>query len=328
MIGDDERALFAETVRHAYQDAGPVPADAALTKTGWHDALAEWGGPAIQVILGEQGRACGTSSAVDDVLAFALGLDYGHALAQPALGTTTAPGTVSTDGLAVAGIGTARLTEAASTVVVASDSDDVWRAVVVPTEQVTATPLGGIDPDAGLLMVEAATIPSSAWADSPAVDWPAARAVLQTALACELVGLSRGMLALAREHAMSRIQFGRPVASFQAVRHRLVEAYLAIEAAEAATTACVDVLGTGAHDGLPAAHAAMAKALAGSAARTAARHCQQVLAGIGFTAEHPFHRYFRRALLLDDLAGSARTLTREIGSSAVDSRQVPWTLPL
>ncbi len=52
--------------------------------------------------------------------------------------------------------------------------------------------------------------------------------------------------------------------------------------------------------------AAMAKALAGRAARTAARHCQQVLAGIGFTTEHQFHRYVRRVLVLDQLFGSAR----------------------
>ena len=54
------------------------------------------------------------------------------------------------------------------------------------------------------------------------------------------------------------------------------------------------------------ATAAMAKAIAGRSARTAARHCQQVLAGIGFTTEHALHRYVRRVLVLDELFGSAR----------------------
>lgn len=57
----------------------------------------------------------------------------------------------------------------------------------------------------------------------------------------------------------------------------------------------------------------MAKAAAGHAALTAARHCQQVLGGIGFTAEHGLHRHVRRALVLDGLLGSARELTREAG---------------
>ena len=55
----------------------------------------------------------------------------------------------------------------------------------------------------------------------------------------------------------------------------------------------------------------MAKALAGRGARTAARHCQQVLAGIGFTTEHEFHRYVRRVIVLDQLFGTSRSLTRE-----------------
>ena len=64
------------------------------------------------------------------------------------------------------------------------------------------------------------------------------------------------------------------------------------------------------------------------AALTAARHCQQVLAGIGFTAEHPFHRYYRRILLLDQLFGSAHGLTRDFGEELLQSRQLPALLPL
>ena len=56
------------------------------------------------------------------------------------------------------------------------------------------------------------------------------------------------------------------------------------------------------------------------AALTAARHCQQVLGGIGFTAEHGLHRHVRRALVLDGLLGSARELTREAGALLVKER--------
>jgi hypothetical protein len=53
------------------------------------------------------------------------------------------------------------------------------------------------------------------------------------ALGWWLVGSSRAMLALARQHALDRVQFGRPIAAFQAVRHRLAETLVAIEGAEA-----------------------------------------------------------------------------------------------
>jgi hypothetical protein len=119
-----------------------------------------------------------------------------------------------------------------------------------------------------------------------------------------LVGVSRAMLALARQHALDRVQFGRPVASFQAVRHRLAETLVAIEGAEATLGAATDDFGS-----------LLAKAAAGRAALTAAKHCQQVLGGIGFTAEHGLHRHVKRALVLDGLLGSARELTREAGTA-------------
>ncbi|MCX5044214.1 acyl-CoA dehydrogenase family protein [Aldersonia sp. NBC_00410] len=123
------------------------------------------------------------------------------------------------------------------------------------------------------------------------------------ALAWWLVGTSRTMLALARSHALDRTQFGKPVAGFQAVRHRLAETLVAIEGAEATLAVANDDLG-----------ALLAKAAAGTAARTAARHCQQVLGGIGFTAEHALQGHIRRALFLDGLLGSSRELTREAGA--------------
>ncbi len=127
------------------------------------------------------------------------------------------------------------------------------------------------------------------------------------ALGWWLVGSGRAMLALARQHALDRTQFGRPVASFQAIRHRLAETLVALEGAEGTLVAA-------------AAEPAdlsflLAKAAAGQAALTAARHCQQVLGGIGFTAEHALHRHVKRALVLDAMLGSSRELLREAGAT-------------
>jgi hypothetical protein len=121
-----------------------------------------------------------------------------------------------------------------------------------------------------------------------------------------LVGTSRAMLSLACQHALGRMQFGKPVAAFQAVRHRLAETLVAIEGAEA-------TLNTEAVEATDLS-SLLAKAAAGHAALTAARHCQQVLGGIGFTAEHELHRHVKRALVLDGMLGSTRELTREAGS--------------
>lgn len=121
-----------------------------------------------------------------------------------------------------------------------------------------------------------------------------------------LVGSARAMLNLARQHALDRVQFGKPIASFQAVRHRLAETLVAIEGAEA-------TLGLPGTDN-PDLTAMLAKAAAGKAALTAAKHCQQVLGGIGFTAEHDLHHHVKRALVLDGLLGSSRELTRKAGA--------------
>lgn len=135
---------------------------------------------------------------------------------------------------------------------------------------------------------------------------PAALAAGRAAIGWWLVGTSRAMLALARQHALDRTQFGKPIASFQAIRHRLAETLVAVEGAEATLCAAGD-----APDDLAWL---LAKAAAGQAASTAAKHCQQVLGGIGFTAEHALHHHVKRSMILDALLGSSRELTREAGA--------------
>ncbi|MEU9242704.1 acyl-CoA dehydrogenase family protein [Streptomyces sp. NPDC048385] len=140
----------------------------------------------------------------------------------------------------------------------------------------------------------------------------------RVALGWWLLGTGQAMLALARRHVLDRSQFGRPLSSFQALRHRLAETYVALDGAEA-------VLHAAAGDDTSAL---LAKAAAGRAALTAARHCQQALGGIGFTAEHDLHRHVRRALVLDGLLGSARELTREAGGLLLREHGAPRLVDL
>jgi alkylation response protein AidB-like acyl-CoA dehydrogenase len=190
-------------------------------------------------------------------------------------------------------------------------------AFEVEAESVPQRLIAGIDPSLGLVEIRGAI---AGGRDAGAVDWRAAAALGQLALGHELVGASRRMLDLARQHALDRIQFGQPIAMFQAIRHRLAETLVAIEAAEA-------VLDAAWLEPSPQA-AAMAKASAGRGARLAARHCQQVLAGIGFTTEHDLHRYVRRIFVVEQILGATQRLTHELGRHLVEHRQLPALLAL
>lgn len=318
---------LAAGLRRALQHSEP---DAALAEFGWREALASEGLSVAGLLFTEQGQAGATSGALDDVLATALGWPAGPPVAVilPEYERTSAPAA----GDELRGLATARIARADTAVVVRGDGR-AHRAVAVPTEKLRRTPVAGLDPRLGLSMVE------GRWPDDRAgeeVDWVRARAVGQIMLAYELVGVSRAMLALARDHALMRTQFGRPIAAFQAVRHRLAECLVAIEAAQSALDVAFEAAAAnevaGPLPGIPKALAGplpgIAKALAGRAARTVARHCQQVLAGIGFTDEHALHGYVRRGLTLDGLFGSARTLTVELGEELLRTRRLPAAPPL
>jgi len=239
----------------------------------------------VSMLFELQGKANATSSALDIVFATMLGVDAPVVL--PPIGSYDQP--------RERGIGT-------------------FAFANTTRDGVTIRPVAGVDPTLGLVEVtgDLGAVRTSRWPDAVAAG--------QLALAHELVGASRAMLDLARQHAVERIQFGRPIASFQAVRHRLAESYVAIEAADAALDAAWQMDSP--------LTAAAAKAVAGRNARTVAKHCQQVLAGIGYTTELPFHRYFRRVLVLDGLLGDARTLTRTLGEELLKTRQLPPVLPL
>ncbi|MFI0350109.1 acyl-CoA dehydrogenase family protein [Actinomadura sp. 9N407] len=328
MMDAETDALLSQSLDRAFKGETATAVDASLEEIGWREALEEEGAAVIPLLFTRQGAANAASGALDDLLTGALGLPAGPdtAFVLPAFGTYAAPGSVRNGSLAVRGLGTVRMRGAARAVVVAED-DGALRAFVVETGELETRPVGGVDPRLGLVTVEGRGIAASGGADVTA-GWADALSAGRAALAHELVGVSRTMLRLAREHAVTRIQFGRPIGSFQAVRHRLADGLVAIESAEAAAGAAIEAAGPGPGVQVPATPAGMAKALAGRNARTVARHCQQVLAGVGFTEEHDFHHCFRRVLTLDGLLGDARSLTRELGEELLRDRRLPAAPPL
>jgi alkylation response protein AidB-like acyl-CoA dehydrogenase len=122
-------------------------------------------------------------------------------------------------------------------------------------------------------------------------------------LAMEEVGGAARCLDMAVEYAGQRIQFGRPIGSFQAIKHKLADMWMAVESAR---SLAYHAVWTAQHapDELPVA-AAMAQAAASDAFCFAAAECVHVHGGIGFTWEHDAHLYFRRAYASAVLFGDA-----------------------
>jgi alkylation response protein AidB-like acyl-CoA dehydrogenase len=122
------------------------------------------------------------------------------------------------------------------------------------------------------------------------------------ALAAEAVGGAESVLEMTVAHAKQRVQFGRPIGSFQAVKHRLADMMVLVEAGKSAVwyAACVadEIPGE-----LPEA-SAIAKAACSDAFVNCAGNAIQLHGGIGFTWEHDAHLYFKRARSTATLLGS------------------------
>jgi len=123
-------------------------------------------------------------------------------------------------------------------------------------------------------------------------------------LAFEQVGGAQASLEMATAYAKERFAFGRPIGSFQAIKHKLADIYIAIELARSNAYYGAWALSADAAE-LPLA-AATARVSATEAFDLAAKENIQTHGGIGFTWEADCHLYYRRARLLALTIGSAR----------------------
>jgi alkylation response protein AidB-like acyl-CoA dehydrogenase len=129
-------------------------------------------------------------------------------------------------------------------------------------------------------------------------------------LACEAVGAADRALERTVEYVRQREQFGRPIGSFQAVKHRLADVYVRVQAAR---SAAYYAAWSTAHDSRVGG-LAFAQAL--EALRTAAAEGIQLHGGIGFTWEHEAHLYFKRAAGDDLLLGPVHRLRAHAADAA------------
>ena len=148
--------------------------------------------------------------------------------------------------------------------------------------------------------------------------WDTLSTVLDLAavgLAAEQVGGAQMCLDMAVEYAKVRVQFGRPIGSFQAIKHKCADMLLEVESAKSAAYYagwCAAEM----NDELPST-ASLAKAYCSEAYFHAAAENIQIHGGIGFTWEHPAHLYFKRAksseLLFGDPTYHRELLAQRIG---------------
>jgi alkylation response protein AidB-like acyl-CoA dehydrogenase len=134
-------------------------------------------------------------------------------------------------------------------------------------------------------------------------------------LAAEQVGGAARVLAMAVDYAKIRVQFGRPIGSFQAIKHKCADMLLEVESAKSAAYYGLWAAATGS-DELPMV-ASLAKAYCSDAYLHCAAENIQIHGGIGFTWEHPAHLYLKRAktsqLLFGDPTYHREQLAQRVG---------------
>ncbi len=141
-------------------------------------------------------------------------------------------------------------------------------------------------------------------AEAAAGDPAELRRRLLAALALEAVGIGSKVTELAIAYVSEREQFGKKIGSYQAISHAVVDAYVAVELARSLAYWAAWAVAEG--DEQADLAVAAAKSQATEAAVLACEKSIQAHGGIGFTWEHPLHRYYKRALWLEGALGYGR----------------------
>ena len=174
----------------------------------------------------------------------------------------------------------------------------------------TRTPLKALDPTRKLARLELVGVEAELIGAEGAAAAPVARTLAQAAacLASEMVGGAERLRASALDFASLRMQFGRPIASFQSMKHKQADMLLEVELAKSAAYVAAQAAAADTED-MPAL-ASLAKAAASEAYLQTAIHTIQIHGGVGFTWDNDTHLWFKRAKSSEAFLGDP-TLHRE-----------------
>jgi alkylation response protein AidB-like acyl-CoA dehydrogenase len=143
------------------------------------------------------------------------------------------------------------------------------------------------------------------------------RTKLLAAYALEAVGIGTYAVQAAIAYVSEREQFGKKIGAYQAVSHSVVDAYVAVELGRSLAYSAAWAVAEG--DAQADMLAVAAKAQATEAAVAACERSIQVHGGIGFTWEHPLHRYYKRALWLEGALGYGREQRAQVAQFLLSS---------
>jgi alkylation response protein AidB-like acyl-CoA dehydrogenase len=233
------------------------------------------------------------------------GLVDGSAPAALVAGACTLAVTDGHDGPTVSGTVRPVLGLGTASVVLAPLDDGGW--CLLSPDDAVVTPLPGLDETRRLGQAVWAGTPLSPEARLAGAAGDDVRDLGLVLAAAEGAGVARWCLETASEYAKVRVQFGRPIGQFQAIKHALADMLVAVEqCAAVAWDAAAAWSGATAGDER-ALSAQVAGALTLDAVAHCAKRCVQILGGIGFTWEHDAHFYLKRAM-------ATRQLLAEVGS--------------
>ena len=196
---------------------------------------------------------------------------------------------------------------------------DATAWIVLDRREVDLRALPSFDRTSRLAEAEVDLVaPSGRWLVSDRVDAPLRLAeVLAGAMA---VGVAGWCVHTAAEYAKVRVQFGRPIGQFQAVKHRCADMRVDLEAARAAVWDAAAVFDDATEAGWDVAQGAAA-ALALDAGFRCAEDCIQVLGGIGYTWEHDAHLYLKRATALRSLLPGSNVARARVASAVASGQR-------
>jgi alkylation response protein AidB-like acyl-CoA dehydrogenase len=183
---------------------------------------------------------------------------------------------------------------------------------------ITVTPLGTIaDDHQSEVLFHDVEVPQAQILGAPGQGWPIVEHMRRygaVAVSAQMVGIAQQAFEISLNYVKTRVQFGRPVGSFQAVKHKLANMVIDVDGSRYVTYHAAWMLS----EGLPAEHAvAVAKAWTSEACRRVVRDAQQVHGGIGYTQEYDLQLYTRRAKAAEIAFDDADT-HREVVATSLD----------
>jgi len=260
----------------------PQLADGSLRATlAWCDASGQWGAEAVSATLGQRGDGLVLNGSCRYVV-------DGHT-ADLLIVAARAPGSAGVEGI--------------SLLLLPADTAGVTREWLPSMDQTRKL---------AELRFDNVALPASAVLGAQGAAWPALEktlALATIALAAEQAGGTQQILDMAVAYTRERQQFGRSIASFQAIKHKAADMMLKAEACKSAVyyAACIaqEALSGGAQGVELAEAASLAKAYCSEAYFFNAGTAMQMHGGVGFTWEYDVHLYFKRARASESFLGDA-----------------------